>query len=144
MPAPKGHPPYPGCEKGGRPRKYSLQDIERFADEFMEWLKDSSHIWIKDFTLEKQIDPDLMSEWAVESEKFNGVLKFAKKKQESLLCNGALTKTFSEGFTKFVLVNHHEGWKEKSETTLLGDAANPLSFIINSTDGKTKDLIDGD
>ena len=29
MPAPKGHAPYPGCEKGGRPKKYTkdLADV---------------------------------------------------------------------------------------------------------------------
>jgi len=35
MPAPLNHPPYPGCETGGRPRKYSTEDIERFADELL-------------------------------------------------------------------------------------------------------------
>ena len=53
MPAPKGYPPYPGCEKGGRPRRFSTEDIERFADELVEWMKDESRFWLKDFCLER-------------------------------------------------------------------------------------------
>ena len=32
MPAPKKHPPYPGCETGGRPLKYTKEFIEKEAD----------------------------------------------------------------------------------------------------------------
>ena len=68
MPAPKGHEPYNELGEGGRPRKYSTEDIERFADELLIWIKIDTNFWLKDFCLEKGIDPRLMSEWAKENE----------------------------------------------------------------------------
>lgn len=142
MPAPKGHKPYPGCEKGGRPRKYSTEDIERFADEFATWLKDPSHIWFKDFALEKDIDPDFLSEWAKENDKFNGIYKIARHRQESRLVNGGLMNAFNGTIVKLVLANAH-GWKtDKGETKISGDEANPLAFLLQQVDGKSKDLVE--
>lgn len=40
MPAPKGHAPYPGCEKGGRPLKFTKDFIESEAEAFLEWMKE--------------------------------------------------------------------------------------------------------
>lgn len=140
MPAPRCHKPYPGCETGGRPRRYSTKDIERFADEFKIWLADPSHVWFKDFCLDKDIDPDFMAEWAGENEKFNGVYKLAKHRQESRLINGGLISSYNSNIVKLVLTNHH-GWTDKQETKLSGDAVNPLAFILKDIDGKSKELI---
>jgi hypothetical protein len=141
MPSPKGHTPYPGCETGGRPRRYSQQDIENYADEFKKWLNDPNHVWFKDFCLDNDIDPDLMSEWAQENDKFNGVLKLAKHRQESRLINGGLLNVYNGSIVKLVLGNAH-GWSEKQETKLSGDAVNPLSFVLETIDGGTKVLVD--
>lgn len=140
MPAPTGHEPYPGCEKGGRPKRYSTEDIERFADEFKVWLNEPSHVWFKDFCLDNDIDPDLMSEWA-SNEKFNGVYKLAKHRQESRLINGGLTNIYNGSIVKLVLSNAHDWKTDKAETKVSGDAANPLAFILNKIDGETKDLV---
>lgn len=139
MGAPKGHPPYPGCEKGGRPRKYSPQDIEHFADEFLQWMERVSSIWYEDFCLEHDIDPDLLSEWSRENEKFSGVYRRAKVWQKNKLIRGGLLSEFNPSFTKFVMANTC-GWTDKQQIS--GDAANPLSFLLGSIDGKSKDLID--
>lgn len=143
MPAPLGHPPYAGCETGGRPCRYSKEDIERYADEFKEWLNDPSHVWFKDFCLDNDIDPDLMPEWAKENEKFNGVYRFAKHRQESRLVNGGLLSTYNGSIVKLVLANAH-GWTDKSEAKISGDAVNPLAFLLQSVDGKSKDLVNED
>lgn len=143
MPAPKGHRPYAGCETGGRPRRYCTEEIDAFADEFIEWLKDSSNIWFKDFCLDKDIDPDFMSEWASENEKFKGAYRLAKQRQESKLINGGLLNAYNGSIVKFVLANAH-GWTDKQETKVSGDAANPLAFILKNVDGTTKDLVSDD
>jgi len=140
MPAPKGHKAYEGCERGGRPSRYSTEDIERYADEFNEWLKDPSHVWFKDFCLDNDIDPDLMSEWAENNEKFKRTYKFAKHRQESRLVNGGLVNGYNSSIVKLVLSNAH-GWSDKQETKLSGDAVNPLSFILQNIDGTTKELV---
>lgn len=75
MPAPKGHAPYPGCEKGGTPKIFTQEFIEKEADAFEEWMSRPESIWYKDFALERNLDPDLLSEWAKINQKFGGVYK---------------------------------------------------------------------
>lgn len=140
MPAPKGHEPYPGCETGGRPKKYTTEYIEQLADELIIWIKSDSNYWIKDFCLEKNIDPRLMNDWSKENEKFSDAYSLAKGYQESRIFKGSMQKTFDSGMSKFALVNNH-GWADKTETKLSGDPLNPLAFLLNSIDGTTKDLI---
>jgi hypothetical protein len=144
MPAPQGHEPYPGCETGGRPTKFTKEEIERYADEFKKWLENPSHVWFKDFALDNDLDPDYLSVWAEENEKFFGVYKAAKHRQESRLINGGLLNAYNGSIVKLVLANAH-GWKtEKQETKLSGDSINPLAFIIQDIDGGTKELIQND
>lgn len=143
MGAPKGHEAYPGSENGGRPRRYSQEDVEQYAEELVVWMKDDSHFWFKDFCLERDIDPDLMAEWAKENGKFSGAYKLAKGLQESRIFKGAMMDTFNSAMSKFALMNCH-GWSDKTETKLSGDAVNPLAFILKDIDGKTKDLVNGD
>jgi DNA-packaging protein gp3 len=140
MPAPLGHPPYPGCETGGRPRKYTTEYIENLADVLIEWLQDENNYWFKDFCIERKIDPDFMTIWAKENEKFAGAYKLAKSIQESRIFKGAMIDSFNASLSKFALMNCH-GWTDKQETKVSGDSSNPLSFVLSQIDGKTKDLV---
>jgi len=141
MPAPSGHLPYEGCQNGGRPSKYTKEQIEKYADAFKEWLKDSKNVWFKDFALDNDLDPDLLSEWANENEKFSGVYKAAKHRQESRLVNGGLINTYNGSIVKLVLANAHKWSTEKQETKVTGDSTSPLAFIFQEIDGTTKDLV---
>jgi hypothetical protein len=61
--------------------------------------------------------------------------------QERRIVAGGLKRQYDSGMSKFSLVNHH-GWiSDKSETKVSGDAQNPLAFLLQSTDGKSKDLV---
>jgi len=140
MPAPKGHSNYDVEHKAGRPRRYSTEDIERYAGELILWMKDDSHFWLKDFCLERDVDPDFMAEWASENERFNGAYRLAKSFQESRIFKGAMLNTFNSTMSKFALVNNH-GWADKTETKVSGDAANPLAFLLRKADGESKDLV---
>lgn len=144
MPAPLNHAPYNTEGEGGRPRRYSTIDIERFADELIVWMKGNElNFWFKDFCLERGIDPDLMAEWARENDRFSGAYKLAKGLQESRIFKGSMMETFNPGMSKFALMNCH-GWADKQESKISGDAINPLSFILKEVDGKTKELLDED
>jgi hypothetical protein len=140
MPAPLGHEHYNTEGQGGRPRRYSVAEIDAFADELTAWMKIPTNVWFKDFCLDRDIDPDLMAEWSKESERFGGAYKLAKARQESRLVNGGLLETYNGSIVKFVLANVH-GWTEKSEQKVSGDAINPLAFLIQKADGKSKDLV---
>lgn len=138
MPAPKGHLPYPGCEKGGRPPKYTEEFIESEADAFLDWMKKDNSIWYKDFALERGYLPDQLSEWAKINEKFSRVYKQSQAWQQSKLVKGGLLSQYNAGFTKFVMSNTC-GWSDKQQVS--GDTANPLAFLLQKVDGQSKDLV---
>ena len=139
MPAPKGHPPYPGCETGGRPKKYTSEFIEAEADAFMKWMKRPANIWYKDFALERGYDPRLLSLWEKENEKFSEVYKLSQHWQQSKLIKGGLLNHYNASITKLVLANTC-GWTDKQQVS--GDTANPLAFILDKIDGNSKELVD--
>ena len=144
MPAPKGHPNYDTEGLAGRPLEFTEEEINRYADEFMEWLKDDKNIFFKDFCLDRNINPDYMQVWSKSNDRFFGVYKLAKHRQESRLLNGVLTKGYNNGIATLVLTNHHGYVSTKTEQKISGDAGNPLAFIINNGDGKTKELVNED
>jgi len=142
MPAPKNHTPYPGCQNGGRPAKYTKAFIESEADAFLLWMKNPESIYFKRFAIDRGYHPNRLSEFAENNEKFSGVYEKAKAWQEVRLVEGGLLSEFNAGFTKFVMGNVC-GWVEKQETKVSGDAANPLAFLLQKVDGQSKVLVDG-
>lgn len=119
----------------GRPKRFTLEEIDAFADELMEWLKEEKHIWFKDFCLDKDLDPDFMAEWAEESPKFRGAYTVAKKRQESRLVNGGLIGGFNSNITKLVL-NHSHGWIE--QTQMQEQIQNLTTLVQHLQSGKIK------
>ena len=71
MPAPMGHEPYPGCETGGRPKKYTPEFIENEAEAFETWIADPKNLWFEDFAFSRGYSAKLLSMWAKENEKFS-------------------------------------------------------------------------
>ncbi len=138
MPAPKGHKPYQGCETGGRPQKYTPEFIEKEADAFLEWMQHPESMWYKDFALERGYDPDQLTIWAEQNEKFSGVYKRSQGWQQSKLIKGGLLNQYNSTITKLVLANTC-GWTDKQQ--LAGDVANPLQFLLQNVDGSSKELV---
>lgn len=143
MPAPLNHPPYPGCETGGRPKEWTDALIEEIADRFDAWMDRPDSIWYEDFCLEHGLDPDLLSKFSKKNEKFRGVYIKSKVWQKSKLVKGGLFNLYNASFTKFVMSNTC-GWSEKSEAKLSGDSVNPLAFVVQNVDGGTKELVQND
>ncbi len=139
--APKKHPPYNKNGEGGRPKQWTVQEIEKMADEFLDWLEKPNSVWFKDFCLQRGLNPDLLSEWAKKNVRFAGVYKMAKHHQEAKMLKGGLLNQFNSSLVKLVLTNHH-GWIEKSETKVSGDVVNPLSAILTVIDGTSKKLVE--
>ena len=140
MPAPQGHTPYAGSETGGRPKKYTDEFIEKEADAFEEWMKQPSNIFFKRFAVDRGYHPNRLTEFAKENEKFSGVYEKAQAWQECRLVEGGLINEFNPGFCKFIMGNVC-GYADKQETKVSGDAINPLAFLLQQADGKTKDLL---
>lgn len=143
MPAPQGHPPYEGCETGGRPLKYTPQFVEKEADELLAWLKKGKFIWFEKFALERGYNPELLSIWAKDNEKFSQAYNMAKAQQKVMLIEGTLVKKLNYNMAQ-LLLGHHYGIFQKQETKVSGDVANPLAFIMDKIAGNSKDLVNED
>jgi len=139
MPAPKGHPPYTGCETGGRPKKYTQEFIEAEAEAFLEWMQRPESVWYESFAVERGYDPDQLSIWAKENKKFSGVYRLSQGWQKSKLISGGLLNQYNSSITKLVLANT-VGWTDKQQVS--GDSINPLGFVLNKIDGTSKELVD--
>lgn len=125
----------------GRPPKFNEEEVNKFAIELVEWMKQPGNWWLKMFCLERDIDADCMSEWAVKYPVFRGAYNLAMEWQESKIVQSGMMGTFNSNITKFTLINKHN-WTDKTETKVTGDSNNPLHAIIGLTNGTTKDLVD--
>jgi len=125
--------------RGRAPDIYTPEWIEKEAKLFQEWMGKEDSVFFKSFCVERGYHPNRLQEFADKNPVFAGVLEIAKVWQESKLVNYGLFNRTNAGMTKFVLANHH-GYAEK--TQVAGDAANPLQFLLEKTDGSSKDLVD--
>ncbi len=140
MPAPKGHPPYPGCETGGRPKIYTKEFIDTEAEALNKWIQNNSNIFIGDFCWERGYHESRIDEFVRDNEKFSLALNMFKMRQKTALFKASLSKKTQFNGCALIL-GHYHGIYAKTEQKLSGDSVNPLECIINVNDGKTKDLI---
>jgi len=140
MPAPKGHPNYDVEGLAGRPKIYTDEFIDKKADELLKWFKeDEMHIFFDDFCLYQDLDPELMSIWANQHDRFSQVLKTAKKWQESRLRNGVLTKGYNNGMATLVLTNHHGYLSSKTESKVTQKTT--IEAVLSEISGTTEKLV---
>jgi hypothetical protein len=116
MPAPKGHPPYPGCETGGRPKIWTDERIEEEADALVEWLKEKQNFLFMDFIYERGLLEEYPSRFAKKNEKFNQAYRKARIKQQNVIIKNGLFKKFDSGLTKWFLQCNYK-WKEETDTS---------------------------
>lgn len=142
MAAPQGHPNYDVNLTGGRPYKHSIEELEVFAEELLEWSEKDDSLYLKVFTSKKRIAASRLVEWAARSERFAEALEIAKDRQESRLFIGGLQNKLHPGTVKIGLSINH-GWKEEKAAPNIyinGTAADVVTTILDNTDGKSKDL----
>jgi hypothetical protein len=138
--APLGHEAYPGCETGGRPKRYDEKFIEEEADHLEKWMEKKENIFIEDFCLERGYSYNRAVEWSKTNEKFSVTYDRFQMKQRVALFKGGLSKKFAFPMCA-LLLSHSHGIVSKSEQKLSGDAGNPLSFLMTKADGLSKELI---
>ncbi len=131
MPAPKGHPPYAGCETGGRPREWTDERIEKEADALNEWLKVEENFYFLEFCYLRDLNAEMPSRFAKKNEKFLQAYKKARIKQELVVGKNALAKSFDSGFSKFFLSCNYK-WKEDNDSSGLNeDSSTPGSRALS-------------
>lgn len=117
MPAPKGHPPYNTKGEGGRPKIYTKEFIENLADELEKWIKNGKFLWFERFAIQHDIDPDYMSDFANENERFFRAYRKAKSYQRVILFEGSLLKKLQYNAVQLIL-GHEYGIFDKKETDM--------------------------
>ena len=111
MPAPKGHPPYPGSETGGRPVEWTPYCIEHLRLQLEEWMTETQNFWLSDFTFEMGLDRNVLARLAKKDERFMSTYKRAVQLQESKLMKGGLFNVTNCSMAIFTLKCNH-GWSE--------------------------------
>jgi hypothetical protein len=118
MAAPKGHPPYNKNGEGGRPKKWDGKSLDELAESLDKWIEKAiekrDQFWWWDWCFDVGLNQSKVAVFAKEHLRFRRSYEAARDWQESIVARHALTKKFSEGFSKFMLVNHYNNnWKEK-------------------------------
>lgn len=145
MAAPKGHPPYPGCEKGGetggRPTEWTKEFIENEAIAFEKWLEKKENIFIEHFCHDRGYSRKRFYEWIDQSKRLTDTFELFKEKQQVSLYIGGLSKKFAFPMCALIL-SHNHGIHTKTEQKISGDAENPLPVWVTQVSGQSKDLVD--
>ena len=100
MAAPKGHPPYPGCEKGGAfghlanrsPDKWTEEALDAEAEALREWAKKDDSIVLRKFASERGYFWEMINQWKHKHKGIASAQKFAKdavgcRREEKALYN---------------------------------------------------------
>jgi hypothetical protein len=143
MAPPKGHAPYPGCEKGGetggRPPIYTQDFVDNEAIALLKWMEKKENIFIQTFCYERGYSKQRLPEFREISIRFADAYSKSLDRQEGMLLYGSLTKKYHYNTAALVLA-HSYGIIMKTEQKLTGSPLEPLECIFNAASGKTKDL----
>ncbi len=149
MPAPKGHLPYAGCEKGGllgylgKPQDaYTQEELIDLGKEMVMWfIENPMEIWLKDFFIYRGISKRHVECLKERYPIFNQYYEHAKEIQESRLNKYPFWKKADGYQARFILSRHHEGYKDtdKEESSISSKAASAL--ISDLIKKKEKDEI---
>lgn len=138
MPAPMGHPNYATAPNlGGRPPRFSKEQIEQEADYFFEWLQDPKNIFFKHFASTRGYASQFLSEFAERNERFAEVFEYAKSIQESRVMTYGLFKKLDSGLVKFLMINRHGYNKDQIVTS----EDNEMGSTLTDIDGNSKDIV---
>jgi hypothetical protein len=121
MPAPKGHAPYPGCEKGGEygfrgkgENFYSDELLHELGKGLVKWIKEKNNIWCHYYFAIIGINKNTIRRLRERSEFFNNYFEQAKEIQESKLLTDPYFKRCDGYHARWMLARHHKGeWEDK-------------------------------
>lgn len=123
---------------GQPPQIYTPEWLSNEAKLFKEWMEKPDSYYFNSFAIERGYSPQRFPEFAEKSPEFAETLKIAKQWQQSKLVTSGLKNETNASITKFVLQNCH-GWAERQQIS--GDANNPIAFLLETSDGKSSDLV---
>lgn len=139
MPAPKGHPNY-NTKNQGRPKLYTEEYANELALKLYEWMQIPDNIFIEKFAYENKFSDDKVSLELIKHKNFRDAYSLLKTKQKYALFEGSLKRRYSHNMAALIL-SHNHGIYLKEEKKLSGDAENPLSFLLSTTESKQLEFI---
>ncbi len=91
---------------------YTPGRIFELTESLIEWIEDQIKgeklFLFADWAFENKVNPKHLAYIATKSDNFKEAYLLAKAYQEHILCKGSLYKQLDGGFSKFMLVNHHD------------------------------------
>lgn len=140
MAAIKGQRTYNVEGLGGRPRKWTVEAVEKEIDEFLEWIKDPNNVFLQDFAVSRGYSHIRLHEWKKSSERMAEACEFLASKQQIALIKGGLSRKLYYPMCAMLLSNYHN-MHQKTEQKIVADVTGHA--ILNDIIGQTKDLVDG-
>lgn len=139
MGAPKGHSPYPGCERGGRPRKWTDVVLEEEAEKLQEWIdEDQNNLFIQDFCLSRGYHDQKVSEWCNQCVKFRDAYNLLMTRQKMFLIKGGLSRKLFFPMCALLLSNNH-GMALKTEQKITTDTT--VQSIMEQITDTSKEIV---
>lgn len=133
--------PRPNGNPNGAPRVYTTEVLAILAESLEKWLdEDDNNIFIYRWCKKEKVPDDLVDDWARQDSRFNVAYCKYKARQKSRVCEGAVLKEFSDGFSKFFLSCNH-GMVDKTALELSSSPDNPLNIILGLSNDASKDLL---
>jgi len=133
---------------GGRPTRYKKEYCQQLIDFFnvdtveryeppyadkVQFITNPPPMFQR-FALKIGVHIDTLHEWRKRHVKFSEAYNTAKKIQEAMIAENALTNKYNPGFSKFMLAANH-GWVEKQEIDVKGDMKHIVE-VVNYGDAK--------
>lgn len=132
MGAPKGHAPYPGCEKGGKfgylgksEDSFTDAELHELGKGLVEWIAQEGNIYCKFYFAKKVILWTTVCSVGRRKPWFQEYLDAAKQIQECKLCSEPYSKELNKdgAHARFILARHHRA-----------EYADPAAVVDSSSD----------
>jgi hypothetical protein len=111
--------------EGGRPKKWTDEEIEKEADALIEWVQNPTSVYFKQFCLDRGYAAQRMTEWKETNHKFAEAYQFATSWQEIKLVQGGLGNKFNSKICGLLLAQYGI----KAEASIIQPA--PIQTTIN-------------
>ncbi len=136
MPAPKGHPPYPGCEKGGPLGRLATawtdEELDALAQELVDYMKQPKSIWFKNFLIQKGITEDSYRSLRKKNMRFRAMTDVARAIQEEKLVTMPFFKEADGNHARFILEKYVKGdWKDTSQDQVSENLVNQYNSLMS-------------
>jgi hypothetical protein len=108
------------------------KDIEKLADELIEWFKEKDNVYLKNFAVLKGFPASDISKYAKRNKYFEETLALAKDIQEGKLVQKGLKNEVSSAFVIFMLKNT-AGWRDRFDDSSEKQNAPSIKLVLKET-----------